>query len=103
MSFVGWAKRSVPTEPMALSEFLREMVGTARMRAFTDPTSRGVVLPRRDLLRALEGRSRDAAGDVGVERRPRRHHLEQPHAEIQRRADRDVRGGEVVAENPGAL
>ena len=58
---------------------------------------------RRDLLGALERRPRHAAGDIGVERRPRRHHLEQPHRKIQRRADRDVGGGKILAENPRAL
>ena len=60
-------------------------------------------LTRRDLLGALECRTCHAAGDVGVERRPRRHHLEQPHAEIQRRADRDVGGGKILAEDPRPL
>ena len=41
--------------------------------------------------------------DVAVERRPRRHHLEQPHREVQPRADHDVGGGELVAEQPRTL
>ena len=59
--------------------------------------------PRRDLLGALERRARHAAVDIGVERRPRRHHLEQPHRKVQPRADHDVGGRKGVAEDPRAL
>ena len=41
--------------------------------------------PPRCSLGALERRTRRAAIDIGVERRARRHHLEQPHREIQPR------------------
>ena len=41
-----------------------------------------------------------ASSDIGVEGRPRRHHLEQPHREIQSRPDRDIGGGEIFAQDP---
>src|SRR5229473_1925291 len=59
--------------------------------------------PRRERTRALEGRPRRAAIDVTVERWPRRHHLEQPHREVQPRADDDIRGRELFAEDPRSL
>src|SRR6202012_5489157 len=71
--------------------------------AMTAETERISPLARRELLCRLERRASDAARDVGVEGWPRRHHLEQPHQKIQRRADRDIGGGKVLAEDPRSL
>src|SRR6266849_11128930 len=60
-------------------------------------------LSRRERARALECRPRRAAIDVTVERWARRHHLEQPHREVQPRADDDIRGRELFAEDPRSL
>jgi len=50
-----------------------------------------------------QSRPLHTAGDIGVERRPRRNHLEQPHCEVQARADHDVRRRKRLAENPRAF